>query len=243
MKKFFALFAMVACFGMMSSNAQSIKALLFPSDSGDLYWFDSIAFEQINPKSVSFITPWDVYIGGTNTGDSLFPGDSIEVEMTINETHFMAGTLTLGDTTIWAKDSNMTFKIGALEIPIAMVKEGDFANQICAKITKVYTKGEYRDVADEGFCGVFTISFATVGVAESEMEAINMYPNPVRNSLTIENANNVNVNIYAANGQMVKTFVANGTTTVNMNDLSSGLYIVKMQGEKASRVEKVQVVR
>ena len=226
---------MVACFGMM--NAQTVKLLAVASGT-KLYVLDSLAFEGLDrTKSYDL----GIYMQlNNNSGADMVAGDTVQVQLSLNNSPInLSVTMSNG----WAKDSNMLLSLKGLALPASAFAEGEYANEICAKVTKVYTNSTYKDIADEGFCGKFTVTFATTGVAESEMEAINVYPNPVRNSLTIENANNVNVNIYAANGQMVKTFVANGTTTVNMNDLSNGLYIVKMQGENATRVEKVQVVR
>lgn len=239
MKKFFALFAMIACFGMMNSNAQTVKALAV-ANGEKLYLLDSLAFNNLDrTKAYDF----GIYMMINNNSAADFViGDTIQVEFKLNEIQPMGLSLTITGKD-WKVDSSMLISLKGISIPATALKEGNFANEVCAKVTKVYTNSAYKEVSDEGFCGHFTTTFANVSVAESEMAAINVYPNPVRNSLTIENANNVNVNIYAANGQMVKTFVANGTTTINMNDLSNGLYIVKMQGENATRVEKVQVIR
>ena len=229
---------MVACFGMMNSNAQTVLALVTPGQDGKVYYFDSIQFNNLDrTKSYDF----NIYMYlGNNSGKDFAVGDTVGVAFTLNEQNPV--NLSLSITKTWAKDSSMLISLKGLTIPASILKEGAYANQVCAAVSQVFTEGAYKQVEDKGFCGNFTTTFANVSVAESEMAAINVYPNPVRNSLTIENANNVNVNIYAANGQMVKTFVANGTTTINMNDLSNGLYIVKMQGENATRVEKVQVI-
>lgn len=237
MKKFFALFAMIACFGMMNSNAQTVESLIV-ANGDKFYYFDSITFNGLDRgKSYDF----GIYMTmRNNSAANLVFGDTIDVELSLNGTPIKLG---LNLEKEWKQDSLLIINLKGLTIPASALKEGEYANEICAKITQVFTNNTYKDIEDEGYCGHFGATFLSTGIAESEMAAINVYPNPVRNSLTIENANNVNVDIYAANGQMVKTFVANGTTTVNMNDLSNGLYIVKMQGEKASRVEKVQVIR
>lgn len=239
MKKFFALFAMVACLGMMNVNAQSIVAIGTPNAQGKLVLWDSLSYKDLDPsKNYDF----NLYLVLSNNSAADFVlGDTIGVSLTMNDAPAFELSLNISKT--WQKDSALVVSLKGLAIPAKMFKEGEYANTICAAVTKAYTNNSYKNVEDRGFCSHISVTFANVGIAENEMEAINVYPNPVRNSLTIENANNVNVNIYAANGQMVKTFVANGTTTVNMNDLSNGLYIVKMQGENATRVEKVQVVR
>lgn len=235
MKKFFALFALIACFGMM--NAQTVK-LLAIANGTKLYILDSLKFEGLEKTKSYDLGIYAALVN--NSGADILKGDTVVVNVALNGKGVNIN-VTFGAT--WAKDSTTLLNFKGISFPASAFLEGEYANEICGKVVKCYTNNTYKDVADNGFCGKFTTVFATTGIAENEMEAINVYPNPVRNSLTIENANNVNVNIYAANGQMVKTFVANGTTTVNMNDLSNGLYIVKMQGEKATRVEKVQVIR
>ena len=71
-----------------------------------------------------------------------------------------------------------------------------------------------------------------------------VYPNPVRNTLTIDNVADANISIYSITGQLVKTIpAANGSIQVDMSAMAAGLYIVKMENGKQTRIEKIQVVK
>lgn len=64
---------------------------------------------------------------------------------------------------------------------------------------------------------------------------INLYPNPVTNSFQIDaNKNIKNVKLYTINGRLLKTFKAK--TNYNINDLATGIYIVKINTELESEI-------
>lgn len=232
MKKFFALFAVIACFGMM--NAQTVRVLAIDNNS-KLYVLDSLEYNGLD-KSKNYDFHICVQLLN-NSGSALNTGDTVRVQLSLNNS---PRNLTFILNKDWESDSTLLTSLKGLAIPASSLVEGKFANEICAKVTEVYTHGGLRTITDAGFCGKFTVTFAT-GVAESAMDAISLYPNPVRNNLTIENADNVTVNIYAVNGQMVKSLVVNGTANVDMSDLSNGIYIVKMQSQGSISTKKIQV--
>ena len=83
-----------------------------------------------------------------------------------------------------------------------------------------------------------------VAVEEITDEAYDIYPNPVKDVLTIEGQNIEQVNVYNAMGQLVKTVNGNDNVVkVNVNDLQNGMYIVNIidnNGEMSSK--KVSVL-
>ena len=175
-----------------------------------------------------------------NQATDFVAGDTLYVEFGINsqKSNFK---LTLGKE---LKKDSVTYVQLPLKVPAQLFVEGPYANKLTSKVKGYYsngTKTEFEDAAP--FTGCFTTVLNHVNVMEAEMENIRLFPNPVRDNLYIENANNVQVSIYAANGQLINNVTANGNTTISMSDYSAGLYIVKMQNGQATRVEKIQVVR
>lgn len=237
MKKFFALFAMIACFSF-ASKAQTVNAILVTNGTS-FYYLDSIDFGNMNANT-NYKFQMYLYLQN-NTASTIVAGDTINVSLSFNGN--VLGTLPCGISKDLEKDSfNLTGF--SLTINSSSLISGDYQNQVCANVTSLYHNGSSNNVTDLGYCGRFSAHVGTTGVAESEINSISIYPNPVRNNLTIENANNVNVNIYAANGQLVKRINnVNGTVSVDMSEMSNGLYFVKMQNENATRVEKIQVIR
>ena len=81
---------------------------------------------------------------------------------------------------------------------------------------------------DEAYHNISTRKGA-VAVEEVSNEKLNVYPNPVKDVLTIEGQNIEQVNVYNAMGQLVKTVNSNeNIVKVNVNDLQNGMYIVNV---------------
>ena len=75
-------------------------------------------------------------------------------------------------------------------------------------------------------------------------ETLRLYPNPVKETLTIEGQNIQQVNVYNTMGQLVKSVNCNDNiVNINVNDLQNGMYIVNVidaNAEMSSR--KVSVL-
>lgn len=236
MKKLFTLFTVLVCMGMMQSKAQIINIVAI-ADKDLLYAIDSMEFSGLD-KTQSY--DLGLYVGvQNNTAADFVAGDTINIMLSLNTADINLAIIVKGN---WAPDSTTYLNLRGLAFPASAFKEGKYANEICCHVTEycpINPSGVHA-VNDPGYCGHFTTEFVN-GVAESAMDAISLYPNPVRNNLTIENADNVTVNIYAVNGQMVKSLVVNGTANVDMSDLSNGMYIVKMQSQGSISTKKIQV--
>ena len=82
-------------------------------------------------------------------------------------------------------------------------------------------------------------------VEEMTNETYKVYPNPVKDVLTIEGENIEQVNVYNTMGQLVKTVNCNdNTVNVNVNDLQNGMYIVNViDANGVISSKKVSVLR
>lgn len=69
-----------------------------------------------------------------------------------------------------------------------------------------------------------------------------IYPNPVADILNITNKKQLEINsitIYNSLGQQVKTFInANNTTSIDVSQLKTGLYFIKINSDKGSTTSK-----
>lgn len=77
----------------------------------------------------------------------------------------------------------------------------------------------------------------TLGVGESEVQSIGVYPNPVKGTLNIQSDNVQMVEIYNMQGQLVK--MQGNSSTISMSDLASGLYMVRIQTAEGVYTQKV----
>ena len=80
-------------------------------------------------------------------------------------------------------------------------------------------------------------------VMENEYDYVNIFPNPAKNTLTLtaETAGVQEVKIVNSLGQIVKEFSFEANVTIDIRDLNSGVYFVKVLGDNP--VTKKVVVR
>ena len=83
-----------------------------------------------------------------------------------------------------------------------------------------------------------------VSVDEMVNETYKVYPNPVKDILTVEGENIQQVNVYNTVGQLVKTINSNDNiVNVNVDDLQNGMYIVNVINNKGEvATSKVSVL-
>jgi hypothetical protein len=86
----------------------------------------------------------------------------------------------------------------------------------------------------------FTIT--NVGIQESELLGISLYPNPTSDVLHIDKGSNTLLEITITNsaGSIVYQSISKSQiTTINMSKMATGIYVVTMKNELGLKVEKV----
>jgi len=77
-----------------------------------------------------------------------------------------------------------------------------------------------------------------LATGETSFDKVQLYPNPVKDVLTVSTSKKVNsISVYNVAGQLVKT--SQNENTVNMSNLSAGVYVVKTDVEGKSETSKV----
>ncbi|MFK7949514.1 MAG: T9SS type A sorting domain-containing protein, partial [Saprospiraceae bacterium] len=98
-----------------------------------------------------------------------------------------------------------------------------------------YLNGELVDVTVLG----------TTSTENALLEDIQVYPNPFGNYFTVDYRNYINkvetIDLYTLNGQHIRTIdIENdGQSTINTNELSSGIYVISINNVKYIKVVKV----
>ncbi len=120
-------------------------------------------------------------------------------------------------------DGTYSFALNAgRNIVITPVKEGYAFSPATIAINNIQA-----DVANQDFTPV------TTAVNRPEASPVNIYPNPVRNVLTLETAGAYSsLQVITLTGTIVKTVDCTGLSTlqVNMGHLTPGVYIIKLSG-------------
>lgn len=84
---------------------------------------------------------------------------------------------------------------------------------------------------------------ACTGVFEHTVgQEFNLYPNPANEQLTISSELEMVLEMYTIKGQLMKTIrINNGTTRIDVSDLTKGLYLFKAQGQSFSLCKKIVI--
>lgn len=81
-------------------------------------------------------------------------------------------------------------------------------------------------------------------LTEKSIQNVQLFPNPVNNSLNITNLNNTRVEIFNVVGQCMLTYDnMNGNLNIDMTAYPNGIYFVKMRNGKLVRTEKIKLVK
>jgi subtilisin family serine protease len=91
----------------------------------------------------------------------------------------------------------------------------------------------------------FQIAFSTLSTSsEALLENIRMYPNPAKENVSFSLTNDFDqyqINIYNILGKKVETHMNLTTSTIDISNLNSGVYIVKvMRGEKSKTLKLIK---
>ena len=127
------------------------------------------------------------------------------------------------------------FNATASQYQTAWFNLTECANQSSVIIKFVFTSGYGNNV----FVDNIEILNSPVGIEEVEEGSLAIFPNPVKDVLTINYDKAISqIDVYDVNGKLVKTFTTVGST-VNVSDLSSGVYMLNLQTEEGLIVKKI----
>ena len=82
----------------------------------------------------------------------------------------------------------------------------------------------------------------SIGIDEDALNQIVAYPNPATDFIKLQNPNaeSISYQLMNTNGQLVKQGDAQNTeTTIDMMDLASGIYILRIQVEQSQKQLKI----
>lgn len=127
------------------------------------------------------------------------------------------------------------FNATASQYQTAWFNLTEYANQSSVIIKFVFTS----NYGDNIFVDNIEILDSPVGIEDVDGSSLAIFPNPVKDVLTINYDKAISqIDVYDVNGKLVKTFTTVGST-VNVSDLSSGVYMLNMQTEDGLVVKKI----
>lgn len=88
------------------------------------------------------------------------------------------------------------------------------------------------------------VRFYADGVVENTLGDVNLYPNPTKDSFTVEAENIQHVMVYNTVGQMVYSQDCQGNSAViSLGNVETGIYMVKVVTAGGESIQKVSVIR
>ena len=88
------------------------------------------------------------------------------------------------------------------------------------------------------------VYYSPTGVEENELEDVNIYPNPARDSFTIHCEGLRQVMVFDMLGQKVcENSCDSSTSTIHLNNVESGMYMVKVITDNGETVKRISVIR
>ena len=93
-----------------------------------------------------------------------------------------------------------------------------------------YTASEWDQYDFNTFDGIGIYDSNTASVDSSDFETFKMYPNPINgNTLYFKTTKDININIYNALGQIVKSEnISENKNNIDISNLSKGIFIIKI---------------
>ena len=132
--------------------------------------------------------------------------------------------------------------VGNIDTLYTSDEEGNIIDTICPSldsqghiVNDPFPTPFYSSGFDLDAIGVIH-DLAHFDVPENEVMSIAMYPNPVRDRLTVNTENLQSVEIYNLVGQLVMTSAA---SVIDMNDLNQGIYFVRVIADGKSVTKRV----
>ena len=110
------------------------------------------------------------------------------------------------------------------------VEDGIYTYSVVASNASSYSSAAY-----------VTVNVGTVGLEETTLESLSIYPNPANSVLNINGNAEFSYEMYNGMGQKVAKGNANGNVQINVNDMTKGVYFLRLTTGTQVRVEKVVV--
>jgi hypothetical protein len=99
-----------------------------------------------------------------------------------------------------------------------------------------YSYSEFK-ILPRNAADVAQTAQCVVSVNENEV-AFTVYPNPTEGIINLEVEGNHNASIVDLNGRILNTIVVNGFTTVDVSNLSNGVYLINIDGNMTKFIKK-----
>ena len=121
---------------------------------------------------------------------------------------------------------------------MAVVSKLDFTTSGSLKVVKTDGTADTKAISKTRKVVFSTENVSAVSEADSKASVLKVYPNPAKNEITVEGAEN-DILIFSANGGLVSTTKAADKAVINVSSLADGVYVLR-SGKSAARIIKIK---
>ena len=121
---------------------------------------------------------------------------------------------------------------------MAVVSKLDFTTSGSLKVVKTDKSEDVKSISETRKVVFSAENVSAVSEAESSASVLKVYPNPAKNEITVEGAEN-DILIFSANGNLVSSTKAADKTVINVSSFADGVYVLR-SGKSAARIIKTK---
>lgn len=97
----------------------------------------------------------------------------------------------------------------------------------------------YSEIFCHGNDGVQNNCAEILSTKKNELLSVKIYPNPIKDILTIKNTENVTVKIFSTTGTLLKNMKPQNDLKVDVSSFKSGIYILEISNSKGNKRSKL----
>ena len=119
---------------------------------------------------------------------------------------------------------------------MAAVSKLDFTTSGSLKVVKTDKSEDLKTISATRKVVFSAENVSAVSEADSKASSLKVYPNPAKNEIIVEGANN-DIFIFSANGNLISRIKAEDKVVINVSSFTNGVYILR-SGDSAVRIIK-----
>ena len=121
---------------------------------------------------------------------------------------------------------------------MGVVSKLDFTTSGSLKVVKTDKSEDLKTISATRKVVFSAENVSAVSEADSKASVLKVYPNPAKNEITVEGAND-DILIFSANGSLVSTTKAADKAVINVSSLADGVYVLR-SGDSSARIIKTK---
>lgn len=220
------------------NNNNLTRFISFDWDEENQLWIENIKYDYVydsdGNQNVEIFYFWNV--------TEWTPNSKTEKEFDSNRNNTISIQYMYNEGWIPSVKSESVFNPGFLSneilIPQSIQNEYDYYNnQISSMKTFIYQDGNWELSNEKNYY----YSNTSASIADKQLTGISLYPNPAKNTISIDKGENdlVFVSIYNIMGQLLLQKTLNSDNShIDISHLQKGMYIIDLKNEKGNCLKK-----